>query len=74
MRVGGSSSSRGSLAKAAWATSGGISQKLNVEVAQCGILGACSPAYENRPLLAEDEVGAMLPCNVILRDKGDGKI
>ncbi|HET7117351.1 MAG TPA: DUF302 domain-containing protein, partial [Hanamia sp.] len=38
------------------------------------ILGACNPQFAHKALLAEDTIGTMLPCNVIVQDRGNGKI
>ena len=37
------------------------------------ILGACHPTYAHKALLAENKIGTMLPCNVIVQklDSGD---
>ncbi len=36
------------------------------------ILGACNPPFAHKALLAEDKIGAMLPCNVIVQQLEDG--
>jgi uncharacterized protein (DUF302 family) len=38
------------------------------------ILGACNPPAAYQAILAEDKIGTMLPCNVILQEKEPGKI
>ena len=36
------------------------------------ILGACNPPFAHKALLAEDKIGAMLPCNVIVQQLKNG--
>jgi uncharacterized protein (DUF302 family) len=46
--------------------------KLGVDFRNYVILGACNPAFSYRALQAEDKIGTLLPCNVIIQDAGDG--
>ena len=51
-----------------------IKYKLGVDFKRYRILGACNPAYSYRALQAEDKVGIMLPCNVLVIEQGDNEI
>ncbi len=51
-----------------------LKKKLDVEMAPYLILGACNPAFAHKALMAEDKIGTMLPCNVVLRQDAEGKI
>jgi len=42
--------------------------KLDVDFRNYLILGACNPSYSYRALQAEDKIGTMLPCNVIMQE------
>lgn len=46
--------------------------KLGAETAPYRILGACNPGMAHAAIELEPQVGAMLPCNVILRELDGG--
>ncbi len=46
-----------------------LRRKLNVDFKKYKILGACSPAFAYMALQAEEEMGLLLPCNVIVYEK-----
>jgi uncharacterized protein (DUF302 family) len=50
-----------------------LKKKLDVDFRPYKILGACNPPYAHKALEAEDKIGTMLPCNVIVQDNGDGR-
>jgi uncharacterized protein (DUF302 family) len=49
-----------------------MKKKLNVEMPAYRILGACNPKMAHQAIGIEPRVGAMLPCNVILREVAGG--
>ena len=49
-----------------------MKKKLDVEMPAYRILGACNPEMAHRAIGIEPRVGAMLPCNVILREVESG--
>lgn len=49
-----------------------MKKKLNFDMPAYRILGACNPKMAQQAMGIEPRVGAMLPCNVILREIGGG--
>lgn len=49
-----------------------LKSKIGVDYPAYRILGACNPKLAHEALQLEDKVGTMLPCNVVVRDAGDG--
>jgi len=50
-----------------------LKQKIGAIVPAYRILGACNPGFAHKALTAENKIGVMLPCNVIVRDAGGGE-
>jgi uncharacterized protein (DUF302 family) len=48
-------------------------EKLGIDFKKYLILGACNPANAHQAIEAEENIGLMLPCNVIVYEK-DGKV
>ena len=51
-----------------------LKKKLDVDFYNYKILGACNPPFAYKALLAEDKIGTMLPCNVIIQEKVAGQV
>lgn len=51
-----------------------LKKKLDVDFYNYTILGACNPPFAYKALLAEDKIGTMLPCNLIVQEKVKGQI
>jgi uncharacterized protein (DUF302 family) len=46
-----------------------LKQKINVDFKKYAILGACNPPIAHRALQEEEDLGLLLPCNVIVYEK-----
>jgi uncharacterized protein (DUF302 family) len=53
---------------------GTLKKKLDVDFRNYRILGACNPPFAYKALQAEDKVGTMLPCNVIVQEAANGGV
>lgn len=51
-----------------------LKKKLDVDFKNYKILGACNPEFAYKALQAEDKIGVMLPCNVIVEEHEDGTV
>lgn len=49
-----------------------LKKKLDVDFRSYRILGACNPKFAYQALQAEDKIGTMLPCNVIVQETEQG--
>jgi uncharacterized protein (DUF302 family) len=50
-----------------------LKKKLNVDFQKYTILGACNPPFAYQALKAENKIGTMLPCNVIVQEISEGQ-
>jgi len=51
-----------------------IKKKLDEDFRNYVILGACNPPFAFKALKAEDKIGALLPCNVVVQEHDDGRV
>ncbi|GAB5461826.1 DUF302 domain-containing protein [Hoeflea alexandrii] len=51
-----------------------MKKKLDADMPAYLILGACNPSMAHQAIGIEPRIGAMLPCNVIIRDTGNGDV
>jgi uncharacterized protein (DUF302 family) len=51
-----------------------LKKKIGADFRRYRILGACNPQLAHEALQAEDKIGTMLPCNVVVQESAGGKI
>ena len=51
-----------------------LKEKLDIDFKKYTILGACNPPFAYKALQAEDKVGTMLPCNVLVIEQAENEI
>lgn len=51
-----------------------LKEKLDVDYKNYVILGACNPGFAYEAVQMEEELGVLLPCNVVLIDQEDGNV
>ncbi|MCL4549736.1 MAG: DUF302 domain-containing protein [Bacteroidetes bacterium] len=51
-----------------------LKKKLDVDFRKYKILGACNPPFAYKVLQAEENIGVLLPCNIVVQEKETGKI
>lgn len=51
-----------------------MKRKLDVEIHNYRILGACNPPFAYRALQIEDKIGTLMPCNVIVQERTPGEV
>lgn len=51
-----------------------LKKKINVDFKNYTILGACNPSLAHKALQVEEELGLLLPCNVIIYEKDGNSI
>jgi uncharacterized protein (DUF302 family) len=51
-----------------------LKYKLGVNFRPYMVLGACNPGFAHKALEAEDKIGTLLPCNVVVQELEPGKV
>lgn len=51
-----------------------MKEKINKDMPQYLILGACNPPFADRALEAEPSIGLLMPCNFVVREDKAGKV
>lgn len=51
-----------------------MKKKIDLDMPPYRILGACNPGFASRAIAAEPQIGALLPCNVVVRQDAAGSV
>ncbi|MHA1224761.1 MAG: DUF302 domain-containing protein [Candidatus Heimdallarchaeaceae archaeon] len=51
-----------------------LKKKIGADIRPYKILGACNPPYAHKAIILVPEIGALLPCNVLIYENENGKI
>jgi uncharacterized protein (DUF302 family) len=51
-----------------------LKKKLDVDFRRYKILGACNPPFAYKALQTEENLGVLLPCNIVVQEKEDSTI
>ncbi|MCV6638555.1 DUF302 domain-containing protein [Candidatus Albibeggiatoa sp. nov. NOAA] len=51
-----------------------LKAKMDVDMPRYLILGACNPPIANQMIQADPDIGSVMPCNVLVRDAGNGQV
>ena len=51
-----------------------LKEKLGIDRSRYLILGACNPNFAHKALDVDPEIGTLLPCNVVVYEKDQGKV
>jgi len=51
-----------------------LKKKIDADINNYKILGACNPGFAHKAILAENKIGVFLPCNVIVMESENGDI
>jgi len=51
-----------------------LKTKLDIDIEPYRILGACNPQLAHKALSSEQNIGLLLPCNVMIYKKGQGSV
>jgi len=51
-----------------------LKEKINIDFKEYKILEACNPPFAYKSLMAEDNIGIMLPCNIVVKAKDNNTV